>query len=254
MTEPQRCGFLELPPELRLQIYWELLIPGPHKPLRQPHYFRDHRSVFRKSQALQPSPITCSLSMHPAIFAVNQQLRSEAQSALDEYNIWEIRTTDLLEDVSMDPDGNMVSKLSSITMDALEQHLQCNHIQRWHLVIDTTFYGHDEQDGYETLLKAELRILSELLQRFGKLLANLSRSPEVTLSWRDRGVLDWEDRRRLLFGRLFTGLPTSSSYMIGSLPRDDSSAKSRSEKTPNLVPRELFLQCMTEDLGLVVHR
>ncbi|KAI4285823.1 MAG: hypothetical protein L6R38_000376 [Xanthoria sp. 2 TBL-2021] len=252
MPGSQRCGFLELPPELRLQIYQELLIPGPHKPLYQPLYFRDHRSVFRKSQDLQASPVTCSVSMYPAIFTVNHQLKSEAQSVLDECNVWEIRTADLLEDVGRDTYGEVVSKLCSVTMDVLEQHLQRSHIQRWYLVIDTTFYGYDEQDGYETLLGSELRILSVVLQRFGKLLAVTSGSPEVTLSWRDDGFLDREDRRRLLFGRLLTGLPASPSYKVGSVPNNDSSASSRGDAARSLVSREVFAQSMTEDLGIVV--
>lgn len=254
MPGSQRSALLELPPELRLQIYRELLIPGPHRPLCQPHYFRDHRSVFRRSQDLQPSPVTCSVSIYPAILAVNRQLKSEAQSVIDGCNVWEIRTADLLEDVNRDMYGEVVSKLCSVTMDVLEHYLQRSHIQRWHLVIDTTFYGYDEQDGYETLLGSELRILSVVLRRLGKLLATTSGSPEVTLSWRDDGFLDWEDRRRLLFGRLLTGFPASPSYKVGSMPHGDNSTSSRGDAARSLVSRELFARNMAEDLGVVVRQ
>ncbi|KAL9000904.1 MAG: hypothetical protein Q9169_000659 [Polycauliona sp. 2 TL-2023] len=252
MNESRWCGFLDLPPELRIQVFRDLLEPGRHRPLRPPQDATDHRPNFKKSQEAQPSPVTCSFSMDPVIFAVNHQLKFEARSVLDECNVWEIRTADLLEDVDRDVHGEVVSELCSITMDLLERHLQCSPIHRWHLVIDTTFYGYDEQDG--SLLASELTLLAALLQRLAKLLTVAARSPEVTLSWHDDGFVDWEDRRKLLFGRLLAGFPASPCYKLGTLPNSAGLKTSLAGTKRNLISRELFAQSMTADLGIVMHQ
>ncbi|KAI4245752.1 MAG: hypothetical protein L6R40_002280 [Gallowayella cf. fulva] len=194
--------------------------------------------------------------MHPVILALNHQIRSEACSVLDERNVWEISTLAMVADICLDSGGRPVSRLCRVTLDALEQYPRLKSIRRWNLTVDTTWLGFiepsEESSRMENFLDGELRIVSDALHRLGKLLAMTSR-PEITLSWWDDGIWDWEDRRNLLFGRLLQNSPASATYKVGTLPSNDEPGAIPIFGVPDsAVSREMFAHCMGEDLGVKV--
>lgn len=240
MAQARDCHFLNLPLELRLQVYRMLSVAG-------------HFQV-RVNATKSLSPIWRSCRIYPAILAVNHQIKLEAQSALDEYDVWELRTKDLFGGFDYDEHEQITSKIWSNTTSAIEWYLRSGRIGKLHLVIDTTivlvnprFPGspceyslHMKMVGERILLKHGLRYVFNILSR-------MANPPRVWLSWLDDNVWVWEERRTWIFGELLSSAPASCSYHIKAVPQLQLAPQRNWLVT---FPKSLFIQGMKEDLGI----
>ena len=230
-------SFLSLPRRVRVRIYRELLTPRPH------HNVDDYSTQSKY-------PLVPAFRIDPVVLAANRQISLEARvTLLEDMEFW---TGDLFGGSTCDQYRTISSKIWTDTTIVLERWLQSRYILTLHVVIDTSLLFLEIDSPIPPYVNARLlgeRILLKYgLQFIFKLLSRLPRPPKLVLSWLDRGIWRWEERRRWLFGELLLHMPPWCFYKLRDVPETHMVGNNIFHR----FPRELFIQALKEDLGIEV--